>query len=516
MKSGSGSAALRRGDSGSGESRPGPAYVRDQSPIVKQERFAGNSAMISEGESGAFKLSFDKGTLVLSASGAAAPAGLLAPAKWQWDGRIGAFRCAAMHYAQESAELRRRLGESFADLVPKPWKVNWPRLDMPDLRADQKEALEAWFESGSRGQIVMPTGTGKTEVALAAMTASDDAVLVVAPVRDLMYQWHRRIMLRTGFEAGVLGDSIYDVRPVTVTTYDSAYIHMADIGARFGLIVFDEEHHLPGRCLREAAMLSTAPKRLGLTATPERADGLHEDLEWLVGPVVFNMPLPRAAGRTIADYDVVRIPVALKPDEQARYDEAAGEIRDYMREKNKGGVRYTMKDLCADTGADPEARKVQKYYRIKQDIEDRAEEKLRVLEDLFKLHAPDRIIVFAGSNNMAMDVSRRFLVPAILDHSRRKERTAVLDGFSSGSFPVLVANQVLDEGVDVPSAKVAVVIGGQASTRQAKQRLGRILRKSGRSRAVLYEVVCEGTGEVEKSRHRRRSDAYGRTIHHRL
>ncbi len=86
----------------------------------------------------------------------------------------------------------------------------------------------------------------------------------------------------------------------------------------------------------------------------------------------------------------------------------------------------------------------------------------------------------------------------------------------AGQFPVLVANRVLDEGIDVPEAKVAVVIGGQGSTRQAKQRLGRVLRRSGNARAVLYEVVCEDTKEVQRSRQRRKSDAYQRTLRRRV
>jgi superfamily II DNA or RNA helicase len=131
-----------------------------------------------------------------------------------------------------------------------------------------------------------------------------------------------------------------------------------------------------------------------------------------------------------------------------------------------------------------------------------------VLEDLFRLHAGERVIIFAGSNAMAIDVSRRFLIPTLLSHSRKTERREVLEGFAANRFPAIVANQVLDEGVDVPAAKVAVVIGGMASTRQAKQRLGRILRRSGEARATLYEIVCEGTNDEKRSRKRRRSDAY--------
>jgi superfamily II DNA or RNA helicase len=461
-------------------------------------------------------LSFDRGTLLLSCAGRELLGGLFAAGVWTLDARVGRWRAKAIHYADARRLLHARLGAAFQDDVPVPEAVRWPKLDLPSLRPDQQEALKAWRQARCRGQVIMPTGTGKTEVALAAMAAVNTATLVVAPVRDLMYQWHSRILRRTGYDAGIVGDSSRNPRAITVTTYDSACIHMPELGARFGLVVFDEEHHLPGTWCRDAAEFCPAPMRLGLTATPQRSDGRHADLCQLVGPVVCDLPLSHAKGSTLADYDVVRVPVALQPDEQARYDAASEMVKRFMHERNKTQPGYTLRNLCADAGKDADARKIQKMYYAKQAIEDRAEEKLRVLEDLFQLHAHERINVFAGSNLMAMDISRRFLTPTLLSHSRKKERLAVLEGFASGSFPVIVANQVLDEGVDVPEAKVAIVVGGMASTRQAKQRLGRILRKSGGLRATLYEVVCENTKDVERSRDRRRSDAFERTIHHRL
>ena len=81
-------------------------------------------------------------------------------------------------------------------------------------------------------------GTGKTEVALAAMAETQIATLVVAPVRDLMYQWHGRILKSLSYDAGIVGDNLHNIRPVTVTTYDSAYIHMNKMGAGFGLLIF--------------------------------------------------------------------------------------------------------------------------------------------------------------------------------------------------------------------------------------------------------------------------------------
>ncbi len=456
------------------------------------------------------ELSFDRGTLLLRGAGPRAG--------WEYDSRIGCLRAHAIQYRQARQELMAEFGRRFRDQVKVPPRIAWPKVEAVELRPEQEAAVAAWEAGGGRGLIVMPTGTGKTEVALAAMTRTKIATLIVAPVRDLMHQWHRRIHRSLGYDAGIVGDSMFNLQPVTVTTYDSAYARMAEIGDQFGLVIFDEAHHLPGRCYREAALLCAAPMRMGLTATPERGDGRQVDLAELIGPTVYRQEISQARGRTLADFEVVRIPVKLGDEEQWKYDNASRTVQSYFLQRTKdlkeqagegGKARaYGWQDLCAESGKEPEARKAQNAYYLKKSIEDRAEEKLRVLEDLFRLHAGERVIVFAGSNAMAMDVSRRFLAPTLLSHSRKKERREVLDGFSAGRFPVLIANQVLDEGVDVPAAKVAVVIGGMASTRQAKQRLGRILRRSGDSRAVLYEIVCQGTNDEERSRKRRRSDAY--------
>jgi superfamily II DNA or RNA helicase len=460
-------------------------------------------------------LTFDRGTLLMRGLGAREMPSALANSL-VWDARVGAWRGDALDYALVRRALLEALGLRLRDSVPPAARVSWPKADLPELRPEQREAVQAWQMAGRRGVIVMPTGTGKTEVALAAIAAARVSTLVVAPVRDLMYQWHQRILRRLGYDAGIVGDSVLNVQPVTVTTYDSAYARMPEMGRRFELIIFDEVHHLPGRSYREAALFSTAAMRLGLTATPERADGRHVDLDRLIGPIVYRQEIAHARGRTLADYDVVRIPVRLSDAEQAAYDQASQTVRRFLIERNQAlksdpataQQTYSWQDLCADAGSDPAARRGQKAFYFKRSIEDRAAEKLRVLEDLFRLHAGERVLVFAASNAMALDVSRRFLAPTLLSHSRKVERRAVLEGFASGAFPVLVANQVLDEGVDVPAAKVAVVIGGQASTRQAKQRLGRILRPSGAARAVLYEIVCQDTNEEERSRKRRRSDAY--------
>ena len=123
---------------------------------------------------------------------------------------------------------------------------------------------------------MLPTGTGKTFVAILAIQKASRPTLVVTPTIDLLNQWYGELSHAFGGPIGLLGGGYYDIQPLTVTTYDSAYIHLERWGNRFGLLVFDECHHLPGPTYAMAAIGSLAPFRLGLTATPERADGMEQ------------------------------------------------------------------------------------------------------------------------------------------------------------------------------------------------------------------------------------------------
>ena len=461
------------------------------------------------------RLEFAGGTLVLHGIPLAKLDAWFGTVFWQQDLRIGAARCDAMCYPAVLAELQRRHIRFDNDVTA--WQeVRWKAESLHELRPEQIVAVDAWLEAGQSGCVVMPTGTGKTEVALSIMQKTRVSTLVVSPVRDLMYQWHRRILRSLNYEAGIIGDSVFRVQPVSVTTYDSACIHMQTLGNRFGLIIFDECHHLPGQIRQDAARMCAAPSRLGLTATLERADGRHSELQKLIGPIVYELPISEVRGKSLADYEIVRIPVHLNDEEQKRYDLLSEDVRRYMYDQRKDNAMFSWEDVCTGSAVSPDSRRALKSYHAKRAIEDRAEEKLRTLEDLFRLHAGERCIVFAGSNAMARDVSMRFLIPCLLNHCGKKERLEILEGFAAGDYPAIVANQVLDEGVDVPAAKVAIVIGGMSSSRQARQRLGRILRRSGSARAVLYEVVCAGTNEEQRSRQRRRHSTFKGTRHRRI
>ncbi len=117
-------------------------------------------------------------------------------------------------------------------------------------------------------------------------------------------------------------------------------------------------------------------------------------------------------------------------------------------------------------------------------------------------------MVFTQDNATAYAVSKRFLVPTITHQTKIKERSEILAGLSSHAYGAVVTSKVLNEGVDVPDANVAIVVSGSGSVREHVQRLGRVLRKKGDKRAILYELVTAGTAETNTSDRRREHVAY--------
>lgn len=131
-----------------------------------------------------------------------------------------------------------------------------------------------------------------------------------------------------------------------------------------------------------------------------------------------------------------------------------------------------------------------------------------MLEYLLERHNGDRVLIFTHDNATVYTISRRFLVPVITHQTKTKERRDILLKFNSGEYPIVATSRVLNEGVNVPEANVAIVLSGSGSIREHVQRLGRILRKSGSKEAVLYEVITRGTTEEYTSNRRRQHDAY--------
>jgi len=226
-----------------------------------------------------------------------------------------------------------------------------------DLREYQADALAAWHDADDRGVLELPTGAGKTVIAIRAMVDLGVPTLVVVPTIDLLDQWERELETEFDVPIGRFGGGEQRQEAITVSTYDSAYLKAEDVGDAFEFVVFDEVHHLGGEGYQDIARLLAAPTRLGLTATFERPDGAHETVAELVGERVYALDVDDLAGDHLAAYDIRRMEVELTPEERERYEAKQGTFVEYLRDS---GLTFTSgedyRKLVMRSGNDPRAR----------------------------------------------------------------------------------------------------------------------------------------------------------------
>lgn len=450
------------------------------------------------------EIHFDKGTLVAPDL----PDDARLRAMFVDDTRTGVHRAPASSYRQIALYLHQS-GLAWKDearaFQPLPMSFVKPVAPFPY----QQQALDAWTAAGSQGVVVLPTGAGKTVFALLAIARIQRPTLVVVPTIGLMHQWQANLKAFLGVEAGLVGGGDKDWQPVTVTTYDSAAAHTEFQGNAFGLIVFDECHHLPTPTYRFIAEGSIAPYRLGLTATPERTDGGEKLLERLVGPFVHREEIEALEGTYLAPYDVVTVEVDLTDEEQQRYTEARARYTGFLRaQRISMSAPDGWRRFLVESSRSEEGRAAFAAWREQRRIGAQSQGKLDALWEIVVRHRRERIIVFTEDNETVYKLSRWLLAPAITHDTPGPERKEALDAFARGDWPVLLTSKVLNEGIDVPDANVGVVLSGSGSVREHVQRLGRILRRRPDKRAVLYELRSANTSEGYTSERRRQHGAY--------
>ncbi len=397
----------------------------------------------------------------------------------------------------------------FDDKARKYTELDRPARVHREARPFQLESLEAWEAAKGRGVVVLPTGAGKTHVAVMAIERKNRSALVVAPTLDLVRQWYDLLGATFGGPIGLVGGGSHDIHPITVTTYDSAHLHMEHMGARFGIVIFDECHHLPSAAYALAARACIAPFRLGLTATPERTDARELLYDELVGPIVYRKDIVDLSGEWLSDYETQVVLVDLSPEEREEYERERGIYRAFIVKNGismRGPEGWGMFIMRASRSA--EGRRAMDAYQRQRSIAFAAPGKLDYLGHLLSRHGNDRMIVFTQDNATAYAIARRFLVPIITHQTRVKERSHILGSLREGTYGVVVTSKVLNEGVDVPDANIAVVLSGSGSVREHVQRLGRVLRKKDGKHATLYELVTARSGETYTSDRRREHSAY--------
>src|SRR5579871_1783133 len=338
-------------------------------------------------------LAFDGGTLVVSG---AEPQRLATLPGCRLDPRSGGYRAEARHYRAIVESLRRQhwpYEDEARAYQPTPWALRTTRDPFPH----QLEALETWWQKNGQGVVVLPTGTGKTHLAILAIQRAGRPALVVTPTIDLLNQWYSELLSAFELPVGLLGGGYYELQPLTVTTYDSAYLHLERWGNRFGLLVFDECHHLPGPTYLMAAVGSIAPYRLGLTATPERSEGQEVLLPELVGPVVYRREIKQLAGRYLAVYEARRVYVDLAPEDQERYQQAREHYRGFVEARGIAmGGPHGWQRFIQETSRSAEGRAAFQAYREQKRLAQAAPAKLQLLETLLERHADALILIFTA------------------------------------------------------------------------------------------------------------------------
>ncbi|MED5374613.1 MAG: DEAD/DEAH box helicase family protein [Myxococcota bacterium] len=447
-------------------------------------------------------LRFDRGTLLLDG----VPRDD-APPEFVWDGRVQRLRGPAQAYHDLVLGLHRSKVR-YADQA-KGWDTLPLTHDTPKTPRDyQAGALQAWQQAGRRGVVSLPTGSGKSFVAELCIAACQRPTLVVAPTIDLVNQWAMNLQAAFGGPIGVLGGGQHELGPITVSTYDSAYLHMERYGDRFGLVVFDEVHHLPADAYAQIAELMLAPFRLGLSATIERPDGLHERLDRLVGPRVYEKSISELSGRVLADYRIERIGVCLTDQEHQRYLECRATFRGFIASRGiRLGGQSGWGHFLREAARSKAGRAAFKAHLESRRLMHATGAKLDALDEILAEHRGQRCIVFTNDNATVYTISRDFGIPCITHQTGAAERREVLEGFGEGRYTAVVTSRVLNEGVDIPAAEVGVVLSGTSTVREHVQRLGRILRPKEGKQAVLYEVVSLGTSEERASERRNEHEA---------
>ena len=389
----------------------------------------------------------------------------------------------AVHPSQRGAikQSLLRLGwpaEDFAGYVDGQAHPIELKQDGWKIREYQEHAAEGFWHGGS-GVVVLPCGAGKTIVGAAAMAHAQATTLILVTNTVAARQWRDELLKRTTLtedEIGEYSGSKKEIRPVTIATYqvmtkkkNGVYAHLDLFDSHdWGLIIYDEVHLLPAPIFRFTADIQSR-RRLGLTATLVREDGMEGEVFSLIGPKRFDVPWKEIEAQGyIAPAECIEVRVNLTEAERLAYATAEPE------------ERYRF---CATT-------------RTKRDV----------VQELVSLHAKEQILVIGQYLDQLDDLGETLGCPVIQGSTPQREREELFQSFRSGEISCLVVSKVANFSIDLPEATIAIQVSGAFGSRQEEaQRLGRVLRPKADGRgARFYSVVSRDTIDQDFAQNRQR------------
>ena len=344
------------------------------------------------------------------------------------------------------------------------------------LRQYQNEAADNFWAgggpSGGQGIVVLPCGSGKTIVGLGVMARARTHTLIICTNVAAVHQWRDELLDKTNLEADCIGEytgAIKEIRPVTITTYQmltyrktrhAPFEHMQLLMAlNWGLVVYDEVHVLPAPVFRATTEIQ-AKRRLGLTATLIREDGLEEDTFSLVGPKCYDVPWKELELKGFIAEAVCR---------EIRLPLTPAQARAYSAADDRGQFRIAAEN----------------FY------------KERVIREILQEHTDESILVIGQYLTQLKRIAAGLNAPVITGATPNGKRDLLYQAFRRGELPVLVVSKVANYAIDLPDASVAIQVSGSFGSRQEEaQRLGRILRPKQRL-STFYTLVSRHTVEED-------------------
>ncbi|MEW6238287.1 MAG: DNA repair helicase XPB [Candidatus Omnitrophota bacterium] len=353
------------------------------------------------------------------------------------------------------------------------------------LRDYQRSAVSVFYRGGGAdggsGAIVLPCGAGKTIIGLGVMAEMKRQTLILVTNIVALRQWRREILDKTYLDESAVCEysgECKEIGPITLATYqiltfrknkEEDFPHLKVFEAQdWGLIIYDEVHLLPAPVFRITADIQ-ARRRLGLTATLIREDGLETDVFSLIGPKCYDVPwkvLEKQGWIATAECHEIRTPMA----PELRHEYVVSPPREQYRIASENPL------------------------------------KLDVLEKLLYRHKDDRVLVIGQYLRQLKIVASVFHLPLITGQTPNLEREKLYARFRTGEIGGLVVSKVANFAVDLPEANIAIQISGSFGSRQEEaQRLGRILRpKAEGAIAHFYTIVTRDSNEGEFAQKRQR------------
>jgi len=417
--------------------------------------------------------------------------------------------------------------------IPLPRRSR-PRPSAPSaitLRPYQNKAISAWFENDGAGILQMATGTGKTITALAAAAKLSDqiglqALIIVCPYKHLVTQWKKECALfgivpLLAFEARTQWIDELTQRLSEINRDPKAFLCVVTTNKTFAtdafqqriqyfprktMLIVDEVHNIGSSGLASRLPPSIS-LRLGLSATPERWFD-DEGTGRLLG--YFGKILePRLGIREAIDIG------ALTP---YRYYPILVELTDAEREQYLDLSAKIARLYSSDTEATESNPVLDALLLQRARLIGAAANKLVALRDVGKSHLhATHMLFYCGDGQVESvidDTFRRQIdeVTKILGselglrvaqytaETDLDEREALRDEIASGRIQGLIAIRCLDEGVDIPSVQMAVILASSTNPRQFVQRRGRVLRRSeGKTHADIYDMIVVPPKEARGS-----------------